>query len=883
MLVVPEHDDGVSPCGAKVIPVVDYSIIIPVFNREDLTRQCLTSLPATLPADRSGEVIVVDNGSGPATAAVLADFPWVRTIRNEENRGFAAACNQGARAAGGRILIHLNNDTLAPEPWIEPLLDDLADPAVGIAAAKLLFPNGTIQHAGVALTSLRFGPEGVAPFHLLWQAPGTHRGAQNKLDFTAVTGACLATPRALFLELGGFDETYWNGYEDIDYCFKVSERGLRIVYDPASWLYHYESQSGVQRKRRLMHNVRELGARWGDRILADHNRWSGLTGTLRREAPIRGLLTYTEVALPPVTVLVHGPAPADAPAFVARLRGGTVVPAAIHWAAAGDVPAQTVAAADWFERARALTEVRADRYVAFVDTRSELEPEWLADLVDAVEYGADVAAGAAGPAGAAHAVNAQATLVSLSRFAQDLRIDTAAGPDAALAAWTEAAVARGRALRLTPRAGRVREQIAPDPQRIEALSAPLSRAGWFTSIVMLSWNAPEYTEIAVRSIRAHTEPGTYEIIIVDNGSGPDTLARLAALEDVRIIYNPTNLGFARGCNQGIAAARGSHVLLLNNDVFVTPEWLDRLLGALQRDPAAGVSAPRSNNVAGDQMLVATGYTNETEMIAFALARSRDWDRRTYHTDRAIGFCLCIDRRVIDEIGGIDERYGVGNFEDDDFCVRVRAAGYEIVVCEDVMIHHFGSVSFKANNVDYTAQMERNWKLFAERWDLPRAYPTNGYSARAAIARGFDRRQHYIALPGEPAAAASAADAAFEPKAIALVAIVEREADWNAVGAFANNYLRALRADDDTVLAIAVRGDLDALTIGARLRKTLAKLAIEDAAAADVLVEDRDDLAAWLPTLGRRVLAVRAHPDLAGLGEVPERSPSAIARLARSAG
>jgi len=855
---------------------VDYSIVIPVFNREDLTRQCLASLPATFPSDRSGETIVVDNGSGPATAAVLAEFPWVRTIRNDENRGFAAACNQGTRAASGRVVIHLNNDTLAPQPWIEPLLARMDDPTIGIAGSKLLFPNGTIQHAGVALTPLRFGPEGVAPFHLLWQAPGTTPGAQRPIDFTAVTGACIATPRELFLELGGFDETYWNGYEDIDYCFKVVARGLRVVYEPASWLYHYESQSGVQRKRRLMHNVRELGARWGEIIAADHNRWCGLTGTLRRETPVRGLLTYSEAAVPVTSVLVHGAAPADAEAFVARLRGGTVVPKTIRWAAGGPLPAGCERAAEWHAEARALTEIRGDRYVAFIDTRAELEAEWLASLIDAVEFGADVAAAAAGPAGTTHALNAQATLVSLRLIPQDSRIEPAVSPDAALAAWTESIVARGRALRLTPRAGRVHAQVTPDLARIETLSAPLAGSDWFTSIVMLSWNAPQFTEVAVRSIRAHTRPGSYEIIIVDNGSGPETLARLAALEDVRIIYNPENLGFARGCNQGIAAATGSHVLLLNNDVFVTPEWLDRLLGALQRNPAAGVSAPRSNNVAGDQMLAVT-YKDESAMLAYAVERSRTWDRRTYHTDRAIGFCLCIDRRLLAEIGGIDERYGVGNFEDDDFCVRVRAAGYEIVVCEDVLIHHFGSVSFKANNVDYKSQMERNWRLFAERWDLPRAYPTNGYNARAAIARGFDRAQHYIALPGEALPEAELPP----PKELALVAIVERESDWNAVGAVANNYLRALSAADDAIFVIAVRGELDAATIGARLRKTLAKLAIEDAAAADVLVEDRDEIGPWVTALGRRLIAVKAHADLRGMPELEERSPSALARLVRN--
>jgi GT2 family glycosyltransferase len=858
---------------------VDYSIVIPVFNRADLTRQCLAALLPALANAGNGEVIVVDNGSEPDTAAVLADFPWVRVIRNDRNLGFAAACNQGARAASARIVIHLNNDTVAPGAWVESLLAHFADPGVGVAGAKLLFGNGTIQHAGVAIGGARFGPEGIGPFHILAQAPGDAPAANRTRDFAAVTGACLATPRALFLELGGFDECYWNGYEDVDYCFKVGARGLRVVYEPAAWLYHLESQSGVQRKRRLMHNLRELGARWGERILPDTNRLCGLTGLVLRERSVRGVVAYAAHPLPPASVLVHGPAPPDAAAFAARLRGGSVVPEAIVWAADGPAPAGCEPAADWLGAARSLTEIRAERYVVFIDTRSVLEAEWLAGLIDGVEFGDDVAAAAIGEPGpvAPYALNARATIVALRRVPQDIRIEAAASCDDALAGFTQALVARGRALRLDPRPGRVEATIAPDAARLEVLSMPLEGGATLASIVMLSWNAPEYTEIAMRSIRANTRPGTYEVIIVDNGSDDDTIARLKKLTGVRILYNRRNLGFARGCNQGIAAARGSHIVLLKNDVFVTDGWLDRLLEAQRFNPCAGVTAPRSNNVAGSQRLDSSPYSNETELAAFALRRARDWHRRNYHTDRAIGFCLCIDRRVIDEIGGIDERYGVGNFEDDDFCVRVRAAGYEILVCEDVLVHHFGSMSFKANNVDHRDRMERNWAVFAQRWDLPRAYPVNGYDATPAIERGFDRARDYVALPDEREGGATRLGV----KGLTLVAIVEREADWTAIGAVANNYLRALRAGDDVVLAIAARGEPDAATIAGRLRKTLEKYGLEPAAAAGVIVEDVADLGGWLAHFGTRRVAVRAHPELRGMRELAERSPSALARLVRS--
>jgi GT2 family glycosyltransferase len=201
---------------------MEYSIVIPVFNREDLTKQCLETLRPTLEGAGEGEVIVVDNGSKPETAAVLAAFPFVRVIRNERNLGFAAACNQGTRAAQGRFVVHLNNDTVGTPGWLATMLRVFdEEPNVGVVGAKLLFPDGTLQHAGVVALPHRFGAETIGPYHYLWQAAGAHPVAAIPVDLEVVTGACLVSPRELFLELGGFEELFWNGYEDVDYCLKV--------------------------------------------------------------------------------------------------------------------------------------------------------------------------------------------------------------------------------------------------------------------------------------------------------------------------------------------------------------------------------------------------------------------------------------------------------------------------------------------------------------------------------------------------------------------------------------------------------------------------------------------------------------------------------------
>ena len=149
---------------------MDFSIVMPVFNREDLTQKCLLTLLPTLEGAGNGEVIVVDNGSLPKTAAVLSAFAWVRVIRNETNLGFAAACNQGARAAAGRLICHLNNDIIAQPRWLANMIARL-EPGVGIVGARLFFPDDTIQHAGVPTFPVRFGVEGFGPHHIYWRWP----------------------------------------------------------------------------------------------------------------------------------------------------------------------------------------------------------------------------------------------------------------------------------------------------------------------------------------------------------------------------------------------------------------------------------------------------------------------------------------------------------------------------------------------------------------------------------------------------------------------------------------------------------------------------------------------------------------------------------------
>ncbi len=293
-----------------------------------------------------------------------------------------------------------------------------------------------------------------------------------------------------------------------------------------------------------------------------------------------------------------------------------------------------------------------------------------------------------------------------------------------------------------PEAARLKLQSLLGPSSAPRLSAPV------TSIIMLTLNQLNLTKDCLASIEAHT-PEPYEIIVVDNGSSDGTVDYLrsyaAAHANVRLITNSENLGFAMGNNQGLAVAKGDYVLLLNNDTVVTPGWLGRMLDVCRRNPATGIVGPMSNYVSGPQLVTGVTYRDGAELVAFAEQWAEAHRGQSQPIMRVVGFCLLARRAVIDAIGGLDVRFPSGNFEDDDFCVRAALAGFEARIAKDVFIHHVGSQTFIGAKIDYSHNMERNWKLFKEKWRIPAESPM-GKGYRLPPRDNVDPEELFIPLP-----------------------------------------------------------------------------------------------------------------------------------------
>lgn len=225
--------DKRSPHNADSVP--DVSIIIPYHNCRALTEACLASI-LEHSSGVTWELILVDDASTePPDLSMLTDRIRVQVLRNESRKSYSQNNNQAARVARGRYLCLLNNDTLVTPGWLSALvhvMDRNSD--IGVLGNCHLYPeSGKIQHAGMGFDERGF------PLHLNpGLMPGTPSAGRER-DFQCVTFACVMITQKVFEDMNGLDEAYRNGFEDVDFCLRARAAGHRVVYTPASTIYHY--------------------------------------------------------------------------------------------------------------------------------------------------------------------------------------------------------------------------------------------------------------------------------------------------------------------------------------------------------------------------------------------------------------------------------------------------------------------------------------------------------------------------------------------------------------------------------------------------------------------------------------------------------------------
>jgi GT2 family glycosyltransferase/tetratricopeptide (TPR) repeat protein/glycosyltransferase involved in cell wall biosynthesis len=567
------------------LPLV--SIIIPLLNKKEYTKKCLESLYKN--TDKAlFELILVDNASTDGTKFLLKkwknEYENITVMNNKKNEGFAKANNKGVHNAKGKYILFLNNDTEPQPGWLEALLKTIENnPAVGAVGSKLLYSDGTIQHAGVLLVDNTVGGDPLLALHHFHHQPGDLKEANTAKTYQALTAACLLLRKDIFIKAEQFDAHFYNGYEDVDLCLKIGALGYQLVYQPQSVVIHHESKSGGERWKKVNENINLLHQKWIGKVNVD----------LRVQKD--GSQRWTE-------------AHKVKPYFPTNLNGN-------------------------------------EKMNSYDKTAAKV---------------------------------------------QEIKIPTPQN-----------------------------EAAKNKPQKIASIAtANNSGAQELVSIILLTWNALKYTKKTIDSILKNTAHN-YEIIIVDNASSDGTVKYLKQLSKkhrhIKTYFNKENRGFAAGNNQAVKKANGAYIMILNNDILVGENWLSGMMRALHMDERIGVVGPLTNRISGLQMVANTPYHDAAGFFKYAQEFRGKYGGNITPRRRLAGFAMLMRKSLYQNIGGFDEDFGSGNYEDDDLCMKVRKRGFALMVDEGTFIHHYTSQTFKANHIDILNSLDEKEEIFFEKW------------------------------------------------------------------------------------------------------------------------------------------------------------------------
>lgn len=256
-------------------------------------------------------------------------------------------------------------------------------------------------------------------------------------------------------------------------------------------------------------------------------------------------------------------------------------------------------------------------------------------------------------------------------------------------------------------------RVASFREAITALPRPK------VSAIVLTYNNLALTKNCLEGLEAGSDDVDLEIIIVDNASSdgsPEFLTAWASSRsNVKLILNDDNRGFAAGNNQGLAVATGDYLVILNNDTVVTRGWAWRLVNHLRNNPQIGIVGPLTNNI-GNEARVKTHYSTPAEMHVEAECITEANLGRWFELDTVAFFCAMLPRSTYETCGPLCEDYGVGFFEDDDYCRQVQKAGLTVACAEDAFVHHHLSASFdKLGAERKRALFEANRLIYEAKW------------------------------------------------------------------------------------------------------------------------------------------------------------------------
>jgi O-antigen biosynthesis protein len=657
------------------------SVIISVPEKATLTRQRLERLRTCCLERVDAEIIIVDHcPAGTNGHRLGGDGDRIRVVAAAAKAGAASRRNGGASAAVGKYLVFLSSDMVPKRGWLDALVNYAeCHPRVAAVGSKLLFSNGTIQHAGVVID--RTG----MPRHVYSGFPADHPAVNKSRRFQAVSGSGMLIRRALFEELAGFDPTFEDGYEDVDLCLRLTERGWGVHYCHESVLYRIESTTREIHAKQEERDAETYRSRWAHRVRPDDVCYFVEDGLLR--------LDYQ--ALYPICLSI---APELAAVKVEDQDG------------------------------------RADR---FLGTRTQQVLALIKDNVrlNARVRGVELPAPATSNNGAAFSPWAamppppgldQRSGEPKAGVSSEVKIPADANADNGdLPPPTDP----GPSVPESNPAASEPPTPEPSPPALEFLGRSKLRSFLaarqtlvfpkveqpVVTIVIPTFNKAPYTYLALESLLSSEPDLPFELVLVDNASTDETRALLKQLENVRTQLNERNLGFGDACNLGANMARGEYVCFLNSDTLLTPGWLSALVRTIRSYPQCG--AVGAKLVHPDRKLQEAGSIIWNDGSTCGFGRGADPLQPEFGYLREVDYCsaacLLIRKDLLVSVGGFDDRYAPAYYEDADLCLSIRQAGYKVVYQPNAVVFH---VEFGSSDTGKAVDLQlRNRSRFITKW------------------------------------------------------------------------------------------------------------------------------------------------------------------------
>jgi O-antigen biosynthesis protein len=278
----------------------------------------------------------------------------------------------------------------------------------------------------------------------------------------------------------------------------------------------------------------------------------------------------------------------------------------------------------------------------------------------------------------------------------------------------------------------------------------------YFSFVFLCYNSWNHSQQAITTAidslnNAYFKRGV-EIVAVNNGSTDETALGLLKLKrkykgqvQFKIINYDENLGYPAGINAGLEHCNGEIITILNNDLVFSENWFDALFNTIKNDPTIGVAAPYLSYASGLQNVGVT-FNSTEEMKRYARNFMIQHREQIIFLDRIIGACMVIRRKVIETVGGNDLWFGIGNYDDDDWTLRIRMTGFKIALVGSSFVHHIGSVSFNKDPNTFNNVLITNYLKFIKKWNVPVFDPT--IKEKLITETAFRHDQHFCPIKME---------------------------------------------------------------------------------------------------------------------------------------